>query len=434
MTTTIVHTASLVSSSVWFAMSVAALCIAIIIPYVKRRPPPIAPRVQLETPMFIRSTSQSSLMPSAQATVDVPKDGNYQIAVDSNAGVLRRSVVRRSAPSAITVVPPVSGAITIVARPDCPNFAVTATLGPPAEETQESESTFSHFDSQGVLSSGLHSEASMHSSEPSKKASLPQKVTSLFRRKSRRRSGETEKTSRSRSLSPIRKLLPDLKSEPEEPATAHGRIPYVRNPEDREVLERKFVNPFKRRSRNSRKGTQNIASPPTTASMGHQRHRSLLSYLNKAVRPLHDESRSPSPHRWSVSSFTSRSDASSSSASSRRSFSISSTSSPSASRSPTFSERSTHRTQPYGAPYYAAMPAQRPYSRRSSSARMTVELRQPISEGEEPQEEAPSSRRSSLRAGSVTRSMTVSEAEASEAARKRRHRSISIDDGSGQRR
>ncbi|GJE89519.1 hypothetical protein PsYK624_056210 [Phanerochaete sordida] len=435
MNHTIVHIVTVASSSVWFAMSVAALCIAVIMPFTKRRLPPAAAaaRLQVEASMFVRADSPSLFAPG-QATVAVPKDGNYHIAVDQNAGVLRQSVVRRSTQAAITVIPPVSGAITIVAHPDCPTYAVTATLDPPAaavEEAQEegTDPTFSHFDSQvPPAASPMTSETMVPTGEASKKMSLPQRMSSIFRRTSKRSSSVGDKPKspsiRERSLSPIRKLLPT--SEPEEPATAHGRIPYVPNPDDREMFESKFVNPFKRKSRKNSASPEQPSSPPTTASMGHQRRRSLFAYLNKAVHAQDEAPRSPSPRRYTTSVFTSRSSVTSSGASSRRSYSFSSSSSAS-SRSPTFSERSTHRTQPYGAPYYAAMPvpATRPrsHTRRASSGGRGVELSPPISEREEPAETPRSSRRSSLR------HVVVADADAAEAARKRRHRSITYSDG-----
>ncbi|EKM61561.1 uncharacterized protein PHACADRAFT_248243 [Phanerochaete carnosa HHB-10118-sp] len=164
--------------------------------------------------------------------------------------------------------------------------------------------------------------------------------------------------------------------------------------------------------------------------MGHQRHRSFVSYFNKAMHPLHDTSADSSPRRSSMSSFATRSDASSSSASSYYSYSLLSAS-PS-SRSPILSERSTNRTQPYSAPYYAAMPTPQP--RRSSSARKVVEIRQPISEGEEPLEERTQSSLSGLEAGSLARGRAVAGdcVSDTEVAHKRRYRFI--DDGRDQAR
>lgn len=188
----------------------------------------------------------------------VPKDGNYHIAADSVTGVLRRSVGRRPAPSAITIVPPVSGAITIVARPDCPDLAVTATFSPPTmEESQESltEFTFSHLESELPSSTPAESsEAPESSASSSKRASLPRRMTGIFRHKRSGREGEKSVRSPSRSLSPTRQLVPDFKSEREESEIASGRVPHVRNLDDREVQQTKFVNPFKRKARPSSAG------------------------------------------------------------------------------------------------------------------------------------------------------------------------------------
>ena len=64
----------------------------------------------------------------------------------------------------------------------------------------------------------------------------------------------------SRNTSPLRKLF---KSEPEEPATANGRIPYIPNPEAVEKLETRFVNPF--RSSRSRRRRSSTGTLPCTA-------------------------------------------------------------------------------------------------------------------------------------------------------------------------
>lgn len=84
-------------------------------------------------------------------------------------------------------------------------------------------------------------------------ARLPQ----VLRLKSKKTSDDVEHSDSERkptlrNQSSIRRLFP--KSEPEEPADAHGRIPYRRNPDDVEMLRTTFVNPFKINTKRARHG------------------------------------------------------------------------------------------------------------------------------------------------------------------------------------
>jgi hypothetical protein len=406
--------------SIW--QSVAALCIAVIMPFTKRRLPPAVVITRQETTSLRRSQRRQS-WPVEGGSIMLPREGNHKILVD-HTGVLRRARVRSSLPSAITVVPPISGSITISAHPDRPELAVTATLAPPmpvhsqeitvepVDMLPEPVAATSTPPAEGLLLAPI---AGLSQKRPATSIRLP----NVFRRKIKRASAEDPKPSShlptpSRSSSPRRRrLLAERKSEHDEPATAHGRVPYMPNPDDREQLQMRFVNPFRRRARRSDGLTgvfrrcpcvklvslilctaspassvpstpdsarSDLPSPPTTAELGERRQRrsSLVSYLNRAMR-LHDTPRSPSPRRWSgtSSTATSSSDIASSSASSRRSYSLSSSST----RSGTSSDRPIARTQPYGAPYYAPMPV--PTSRRSSSGRVVVGVGQSIGTTEE---------------------------------------------------
>lgn len=163
-------------------------------------------------------------------------------------------------------------------------------------------------------------------------------------------------------------------------------------------------------------------SPPTT---GRAPRRSFASYINRAMRPLHDSaSRSPSPRRWSLSSSVTSSDASSSTGSSCRSFPMR----PCSSRSNSTSERSTSRTQPYGAPYFAAMPV--PTQRQPSSGRIVVETSGAICENEEVQEQPP--KRHLRRASTVARTTAFEDDHelgvslGQETTRHRRYRSLGV--------
>lgn len=196
----------------------------------------------------------------------VPRDGNYHITLDNTTGAIRRSVLQGPITSAITIVPPISGEITITARPDCHDIAVTATLNPPicavvTEEPQGIVEVASPTLASSPSNSFVEEGPIEHPSKfPSPSFDLSQRraitsvrLPSVLRRNTKRSpQGSNSRTrSRSRSLSPVRKLLAELKPEPEESATAHGRIPYRPNPDDHETLETKFVNPFKRKPRRS---------------------------------------------------------------------------------------------------------------------------------------------------------------------------------------
>lgn len=196
----------------------------------------------------------------------VPRDGNYHITLDNTTGAIRRSVLQGPTTFAITIVPPISGEITITALPDCHDIAVTATLNPPicavvTEEPQDvvevasSAPTSSQSDSLVEEGSTEHpSKLPLPSSDFSQRRAITSvRIPSVLRRKIKRslQDGSTRTRSRSRSLSPVRKLLAELKPEPEESAIAHGRIPYRPNPDDHETFETKFVNPFKRKPRRS---------------------------------------------------------------------------------------------------------------------------------------------------------------------------------------
>lgn len=94
-------------------------------------------------------------------------------------------------------------------------------------------------------------------SAKSNKSTMFARLPQLLHLKSKKASDDSHcsgsgRSSQSRSPSPIRKLFP--KAQPEEPADAHGRIPYVRNPENVERLTTTFVNPFKINTKRSRNG------------------------------------------------------------------------------------------------------------------------------------------------------------------------------------
>ncbi|KIP11669.1 hypothetical protein PHLGIDRAFT_436569 [Phlebiopsis gigantea 11061_1 CR5-6] len=386
MTNALVHVASIASSSIWFAMSVAALLLAVILPFTKTQLPPTIPRIPSETARRPK-TRQTSTSVAAPTFFVVPRDANCHISLDSNTGAIR-STVDKSAASAITIVPPISGTITVTARPDRELVAVTATLVPdvaPGQPEQDSSAAPASTPSSADRSDDAHKPSPV----PLETQKKPKHLRDVFRRRSKCPPQESgvRRRSASRSQSPIRKLIPDvMKREPSEAADAHGRIPYRSNPDEHELLETKFVNPFKRKSRRSSSVSStpesvphDLPTPPPTApssvSAGHTPRRLISSYLSRAMRPLHDAaSRSPSPRRWSVSSSATTSSAStaSSAASSCRAFPLA----PPLSRS-----GSAPRTQPYGAPYFAPMPLPRPTSRRSSSVRVPV--REAITEDDE---------------------------------------------------
>lgn len=244
-------------------------------PFTKRKLPPIVPRLHLEATVAIRSDPHSTS--PGQASMMIPRDGNYRISLDNTTGIMRRTLVRGPITSAITIIPPISGEITITAHPDRPNVAVTATL-PPIHDVEEppiyaeadtSSSTRPHANSsvEDGPSDGQEDVDGQPSAltEPTRRRSLGAAVRlpSVFKRKTRRLSqdnGDHRPRSRSRSLSLTRKLLDDLKPESEEPVIEHSHTPQRLNSDDREMLQTKFVNPFKRKFRQpgSREFTNSI--------------------------------------------------------------------------------------------------------------------------------------------------------------------------------
>lgn len=366
-----VNLVTIILSSVGFTLSVIAHFVRVLLPFVK----PSAP------PALIRNSTLTVTLDKTIIPL-VRDDAPVKFRVAPVPSTLLRGSRKATPPDMIAIAQPSSpsmivltGGETLVESPE--EVLLNDYIAP------EHPPASCYYEPSSDLPSG---------SKPVDVAPQPSLVRRLpnFLRKGRKvsdlktegRRPRSSSSSTSRSVSPTSRLRSlGLKREPEESATAHGRIPYVPNPESTETFQTKFVNPLKPKrkspspsplpSPHSTPASKTVSlpgsldsSPPASTSSAppqHRRHRSLVSYLQSAIRSpstYTPESRSPSPHRTSFSSVYSSSSCSSSR--SRRSSSFS------------FSEverESVPRTQPYGPPYYAAMPVPRPRMQRSQSSR-----------------------------------------------------------------
>ncbi|KAI0348233.1 hypothetical protein BDW22DRAFT_65842 [Trametopsis cervina] len=414
---TFVRTVSIVLSSVGLTLSVLAHCIARLtryLPAARTAPPRTLVRT---TTLTIIAASVAENKTPARNVVSIQMDGDT-VHFRSEAVTVLLNQSRRASMSA-------HAHAGLTTRTES-NLGEDTMMSSPVDLTSVDEALRAqpqdaHVSSESQSSSAAAAEQST-TPPASAKPSLADRLPRVFRAK--RKSVDSQANAvagpsskpHSRASSMVRSVSPrlralSLRSEPEESATAHGRVPYVADPDDKQTFHTSFVNPLRPKRKSPSPSLHStplrktfdlpespLSPPPATKTMQrapttptpppHRRHRSLASYITAAIRPSSSRaqpSRSPSPSsRRSFSPYSSSSTTSSSSTSgtgsssarsrSRRSFSFSSI----GSSAEAADQQPVRRTQPYGPPYYAAMPV----PRRSLSDRRGAVRVGPIREDE----------------------------------------------------
>ncbi|KAI0785421.1 hypothetical protein BC629DRAFT_518470 [Irpex lacteus] len=379
----LVNLVTIVISSVGFTLSVMAHCLAGMLPFVNVSKAQV---IHTSSLTVVAASLPSSEESSAKPVVSLQVGGaqvNFRTSMVTALQQQRKA--RRASlppqPASPTSIDYVESSVD-QSSPSLPaNEPVTSATEPASETTSSAED---------------------EKDSSSRRSSLTQRIVpQVFRRRTtnnvqsvagpsnpkQRPSTSPSTSGRNVSISPRLRGL-SFRREPESPADAHGRIPYVPNPSAGETFQTGFVNPFKGKGKSPSPSpastphkttfalpevppSKSPRRPPLTSmptpSSQHKRHRSLASYITSAIRPSRPSpqrlasepnSRSSSPRRRSfglsigISPYSSSSSASSSSRS-RRSFSFSSLSS---SAEGDRSRDAMPRTQPYGYPYFAPMP------------------------------------------------------------------------------
>ncbi|KAI0691976.1 hypothetical protein BC835DRAFT_90713 [Cytidiella melzeri] len=386
-TCAILNLVTIVISSVGFTLSVLAHCLATFLPLANGS----VPQIVHTSSLTIVAASMSKDQSSTQTVVSLQLGGAQVNFRAATVTALQRRALKFSMPTETVI-------------DACASQPVSAPVGsqPSPQDDSVNCSSTEHITFSADVSSDEGSPFASHDvATSSRRSSLTNRLPQVFRRRSSTcnaaagpSSSGSRASSASRDVSPRMQAL-SLKRELEESTIdAKRRVPI---PNNKETLQTSFVNPFKQKRKSPSSSpmptphikTFNLPDSPALATVSfsvsptpvsaippsvstHRRHRSLASYITSAIRPssrgLHNsaagsesDSRSPSPQkRISLSPYSSSS--ASSSSRSRRSFSFSSISSSAAEGCHHggpggVSDRDAMpRTQPYGAPYYAAMP------------------------------------------------------------------------------
>ncbi|KAI0094391.1 hypothetical protein BDY19DRAFT_16973 [Irpex rosettiformis] len=228
----IVNLITIVISSVGFTLSVMAHCLAGLLPFV----------VNGSNTQIIHTSSLTVVAASLPDT----SEGETAIAQQvvslqlGDAQVnFRTSVItalRHKARKASLTTAPVSPPLTNKAE----HSENSAVLSPPSSlngdhATCETEGC---SEGEGSLSLVFRKRQGSSQAQPIAGPSNPSK-------QQRPSTSPAAPQTRSRSTSPRLRMLTMKPREPEEPADAHGRIPYVPNPNGGETFQTGFVNPFK---------------------------------------------------------------------------------------------------------------------------------------------------------------------------------------------
>ncbi|TFK89879.1 hypothetical protein K466DRAFT_597411 [Polyporus arcularius HHB13444] len=379
----------------WFAISVLIFYLGCLLPTLRAKPPPLAPRSR--SPKLCRHSLPQAVVPEP---LHEPPEDDSSSSVKAAPTLQRAATVVVAPPSlplkrpstfkSILAFAPGRSTSSPQARPAQPERVSTsglrraATLSealPPSRmptmktlspvlrggrATPSSKSSIS-LESETTLVDHLSPAEGVPAAFAAPRSVLPS--IKMFRSFSRRMSFKQKADLASRASTSITHSMDDI-SEPqvadEHPEQAHPTVPG-------EVFTSKFVNPFRGKPKSADRSASSSPAPVPSSRRASVSRRMLASlHLGHTTDPR--ASPVPDSPRSSTSSVSTA----------YSTFSSSSVMSGSSSSSP---RSNVSRTQPYGAPHYAPMPMPAPRGRASSRRATSLSLDRPATVAEESGEE-----------------------------------------------
>ncbi|RDX46761.1 hypothetical protein OH76DRAFT_816178 [Lentinus brumalis] len=378
----------------WFAISVLIFYLGCLLPTLRAKPPPLAPRSR--SPKLCRHS-----LPVVPEPLQEPPEDDSSSSVKFAPTLQRAATVAVAPPSlplkrpstfkSILAFAPGRSTSSPQSRPAQPERVSTsgprraATLSealPPSKKstskpmktlspvlrggrtTPSSKSSIS-LESETTLVDHLSAEG-VPAPSAARQSVLPS--MKMFRSLSRRMSFKQKAELASRASTSITHDMDDISGPhvaDEHPEQAHPTVPG-------EVFTSKFVNPFRGKPKSA---DRSASSSPAPASRRATVSRRMLASLHLGHTTGPRASPVPDSPRSSTSSVSTA----------YSTFSSSSVMSGSSSSSP---RSNISRTQPYGAPHYAPMPMPAPRGRASSRRATSLSLDRPATVAEESGEEA----------------------------------------------